>query len=194
MKKIITAFLLGTGLLLNGAPVATAQSNVTRGNSYHLPNHCLLVKTKRVTQEDCPIGQDPVVRTHHKEVATKQANLAKQKHQTTTPKTTPSRGVGQGAQDGTGPLHLQDSQNCPQQVPPTTTTPPPTETAPSQDVPKQEVNPQSQEGTGNQSEGSTTNRATHNPGHNRQNTPNTTGHGRHDGSGTGRRNGHHGGY
>ena len=156
MKKIITAFLLGTGLLLNGAPVATAQSNVTRGNSYHLPNHCLLVKTKRVTQEDCPIGQDPVVRTHHKEVATKQANLAKQKHQTTTP--------------------------------------PPTETAPSQDVPKQEVNPQSQEGTGNQSEGSTTNRATHNPGHNRQNTPNTTGHGRHDGSGTGRRNGHHGGY
>ena len=87
MKKLFTTFLIATAFLFTGVVGDAAQRKTTQLQSQdHLPNYCLLIKDERTPQENCPIGQDPIVRTHHKQRAAQQATLAKQRHQTTVPK------------------------------------------------------------------------------------------------------------
>ena len=207
MKKLFATFLLATAFLFTGVVGDAAQRKTTQLQTQdHLPNYCLLIKDERTPQENCPIGQDPIVRTHHKQRAAKQATLAKQRHQTTVPKvnqTPPAKQqteqpTKQGVQDGTGPVRLQDPQNenCPNPAPPAAVNEPTTEpvpTAPTPDAADPVVCPQPQDGTGNQYGNTNDEPPVQTPRHNRQNTPTTNqhGHGQREDSGTRGQRGHH---
>ncbi|GCF95764.1 hypothetical protein NRIC_36550 [Enterococcus florum] len=112
MKKIIATALVGAACLmsLSGLTAEAAQVN-TRGAGVNKLGYCLITGEERVSQADCPIGQNRFLPTQNKTLTSNQSFLlaaARQRPQDGTGyKNGRNGGTGQnagnGKQDGTGP-------------------------------------------------------------------------------------------